>query len=82
MDLIRGNKVIWRKTFFIDLEEAEHASHAVCDFRKISNLECYTPSDNVSVLTARVNDDGWDTSYSNWLKAVSSPQMMDFLFSQ
>ena len=47
---------------------AGHSSHAVCDFRKISNLECYTPSDNVSELTARVNDDGWDTSYVNWLK--------------
>ncbi len=47
---------------------AGHASHAVCDFRKISNLECYTPTDNVSELTARVNDDGWDTSYINWLK--------------
>jgi D-sedoheptulose 7-phosphate isomerase len=47
---------------------AGHASHAVCDFRKISNLECYTPTDNVSELSARVNDDGWDTSYVNWLK--------------
>jgi len=47
---------------------AGHASHAVNDFRKIVGLECYTPTDNVSELTARVNDDGWDTSYSNWLK--------------
>jgi len=47
---------------------AGHSSHAVCDFRKISNIECYTPTDNVSELTARVNDDGWDTSYVNWLK--------------
>ena len=47
---------------------AGHASHAVNDFRKIANIECYTPTDNVSELTARVNDDGWDTSYSNWLK--------------
>lgn len=58
---------------------AGHASHAVCDFRKISNLECYTPSDNVSELTARVNDDGWDTSYSNWLK-VSKFSSKDGLF--
>ena len=58
---------------------AGHASHAVCDFRKISNLECYTPSDNVSELTARVNDDGWDTSYSNWLK-VSKFSSNDGLF--
>ena len=47
---------------------AGHASHAVNDFRKIAGIECYTPADNVSELTARVNDDGWDTSYVNWLK--------------
>jgi D-sedoheptulose 7-phosphate isomerase len=47
---------------------AGHASHAVNDFRKIAGIESYTPSDNVSELTARVNDDGWDTSYINWLK--------------
>lgn len=46
---------------------AGHASHAVNDFRKIAGIEAYTPSDNVSELTARVNDDGWDTSYVNWL---------------
>lgn len=48
---------------------AGHASHAVNDFRKIVGIEAYTPTDNVSELTARINDDGWDTSYSNWLKA-------------
>ena len=47
---------------------AGHASHAVNDFRKICGIEAYTPSDNVSELTARVNDDGWETSYVNWLK--------------
>jgi D-sedoheptulose 7-phosphate isomerase len=47
---------------------AGHASHAVNDFRKIAHIESYTPSDNVSELTARVNDEGWDTSYSEWLK--------------
>jgi len=47
---------------------AGHASHAVNDFRKICGLESYAPTDNVSELTARVNDDGWDTSYSEWLK--------------
>lgn len=44
------------------------ASHAVNDFRKICRFETYTPTDNVSELTARVNDDGWDTSYSAWLE--------------
>ena len=38
---------------------AGHASHAVCDFRKIAQLEAYAPSDNVSELTARANDEGW-----------------------
>jgi len=46
---------------------AGNASHAVNDFRKIVGLEAYAPTDNVSELTARINDEGWDTSYSNWL---------------
>src|SRR5271154_5325244 len=44
---------------------AGNASPAVCDFRKIAQIEAYSPSDNVSELTARVNDEGWDTSYAN-----------------
>jgi len=47
---------------------AGHASHAVNDFRKLCAFEAYTPTDNVSELTARVNDEGWDTSFSAWLK--------------
>ena len=47
---------------------AGHASHAVNDFRKICGIEAYAPSDNVSELTARINDDGWETAYVNWLK--------------
>lgn len=47
---------------------AGHASHAVNDFRKIAGIECYAPTDNVSELTARINDDGWDTAYRNWLE--------------
>jgi D-sedoheptulose 7-phosphate isomerase len=46
---------------------AGHASHAVCDFRKLCNIEAYAPYDNVSELTARVNDEGWDVTISNWL---------------
>jgi D-sedoheptulose 7-phosphate isomerase len=46
---------------------AGHASHAVNDFRKLCRLESYTPTDNVSELTARTNDDGWETSFSAWL---------------
>jgi D-sedoheptulose 7-phosphate isomerase len=47
---------------------AGHASHAVNDFRKIAGIEAYAPTDNVSELTARINDEGWETSYSNWLR--------------
>jgi D-sedoheptulose 7-phosphate isomerase len=47
---------------------AGHASHAVNDFRKIAGLECYAPTDNVSELTARINDDGWESCYANWLQ--------------
>jgi D-sedoheptulose 7-phosphate isomerase len=47
---------------------AGHASHAVNDFRKITGIEAYSPTDNVSELTARINDDGWESSYVNWLK--------------
>lgn len=47
---------------------AGHASHAVNDFRKICDFEAYAPTDNVSELTARTNDEGWDTTFSEWLK--------------
>lgn len=46
---------------------AANASHAVNDFRKIANIECYAPTDNVAELTARINDDGWESSYARWL---------------
>ncbi len=47
---------------------AGHASHAVNDFRKICGFEAYAPTDNVSELTARTNDDGWETVFAEWLK--------------
>jgi D-sedoheptulose 7-phosphate isomerase len=47
---------------------AGHASHAVNDFRKLCSIESYTPTDNVSELTARTNDEGWETSFSAWLE--------------
>lgn len=47
---------------------AGNASHAVNDFRKLCNIECYCPLDNVSELTARINDEGWKTCFVNWLK--------------
>jgi len=47
---------------------AGNASHAVNDFRKIAGFEAYTPTDNVSELTARINDDGWESVFVEWLK--------------
>jgi D-sedoheptulose 7-phosphate isomerase len=58
---------------------AGHASHAVNDFRKIAGIEAYSPSDNVSELTARTNDEGWDTTYAAWLK-VSRLAATDMVF--
>jgi D-sedoheptulose 7-phosphate isomerase len=48
---------------------AAHASHAANDFRKLCGFESYAPTDNVSELTARINDEGWDSSYADWLRA-------------
>src|SRR5688572_18250959 len=61
---------------------AGHASHAVNDFRKIAGIESYTPADNVSELTARTNDDGWETTYSEFLKGsrINAKDMV-FVFS-
>ena len=47
---------------------AAHASHAACDFRKLCALEAYAPTDNVAELTARANDDGWETIFASWLE--------------
>src|ERR1700683_5395161 len=47
---------------------AANASHAVNDFRKICGIECYAPTDNVSELTARTNDEGWPTIFEEWLR--------------
>ena len=58
---------------------AGNASHAVNDFRKIVGVESYAPTDNVSELTARTNDEGWDTVFSEWLK-ISKLNEKDTLF--
>lgn len=61
---------------------AGHASHAIGDFRKIAGIEAYAPSDNVAELTARVNDEGWDTTYVAWLKGSHlRTEDMIFVFS-
>jgi len=58
---------------------AANASHAVNDFRKIAGIECYAPTDNVSELTARTNDEGWPTVFSAWLE-ISQLSDRDALF--
>jgi len=59
----------WGRLFILGVGGgAANASHAVNDFRKICGFECYAPTDNVSELTARTNDDGWASVFSEWLK--------------
>ena len=68
------------RIFFLGVGgSAANSSHAVNDFRKLCNIESYTPTDNVSELTARINDEGWDTSLSNWLR-VSKLNKNDAIF--
>jgi D-sedoheptulose 7-phosphate isomerase len=82
-DLLAGVRRGGGRIFFLGVGGgAGHASHAVNDFRKIAGIESYAPTDNVSELTARINDDGWDTSYENWLKGSRLRQSdMVFVFS-
>ena len=68
------------RVFFLGVGgSAGNCSHAVNDFRKLCNIEAYTPTDNVSELTARINDEGWASSFVNWLK-VSKFKKKDALF--
>ncbi len=70
VDVIRTTRDAGGRMFFCGSGGgAGHASHAACDFRKLANVEAYSVSDNVSELTARVNDEGWDSSYAEWLRA-------------
>ena len=68
------------RIFFLGVGgSAGNATHAVNDFRKLCNIECYSPTDNVSELTARINDEGWDSSLKEWLK-VSRLNSKDAIF--
>ncbi len=68
------------RVFFLGVGgSAGNCSHAVNDFRKIVGIECYAPTDNVSELTARTNDEGWSTVFSEWLK-VSRLKSSDLIF--
>lgn len=68
------------RIFFLGVGgSAGNCSHAVNDFRKLCNIESYTPTDNVSELTARINDEGWENSFVDWLKA-SNLKKKDAIF--
>ena len=68
------------RLFFLGVGgSAGNCSHAVNDFRKLCEIESYTPTDNTSELTARINDDGWNSSFANWLK-VSNLNSADAIF--
>ena len=71
------------RLFFLGVGgSAANCSHAVNDFRKLAGIEAYAPTDNVSELTARTNDEGWDTVFAAWLKTSRlSPKDMLFVFS-
>ena len=68
------------RLFFLGVGgSAANCSHAVNDFRKICEIECYTPIDNVSELTARINDDGWNSIFASWLN-ISKANKNDAIF--
>ena len=80
VDLILNVRKEKGRIFFLGVGgSAGNCSHAVNDFRKICEIECYTPTDNVSELTARINDDGWESAFANWLK-VSNLNSKDAVF--
>jgi D-sedoheptulose 7-phosphate isomerase len=69
IEMLRGVREGGGRLFILGVGgSAGNAGHAVNDFRKICGMEAYAPTDNVSELTARINDDGWESSYVNWLK--------------
>ena len=79
-DLLATVKAEGGRIFFLGVGgSAGNCSHAVNDFRKIVGIECYAPTDNVSELTARTNDDGWASVFVEWLK-VSKIVAKDALF--
>ncbi len=68
-DSLAGVKASAGRLFFLGVGgSAANCSHAVNDFRKIVGMESYTPTDNVAELTARINDEGWESAYAEWLK--------------
>ena len=80
VDILSSVRETGGRLFFLGVGgSAGNASHAVNDFRKIVGIESYAPTDNASELTARTNDDGWDSVFSEWLK-VSNLNKKDAIF--
>ena len=80
IDLIYKVKKNLGRIFFLGVGgSAANCSHAVNDFRKIVGIEAYTPTDNVAELTARTNDEGWETVFIEWLK-ISKLKSKDLVF--
>jgi D-sedoheptulose 7-phosphate isomerase len=79
-ELLATVKASGGRIFFVGVGgSAANCSHAVNDFRKLAGIECYAPTDNVAELTARINDDGWDSAFVEWLK-VSRLDKRDAVF--
>lgn len=69
IDILKATKENGGRLFILGVGgSAANASHAVNDFRKLGGIETYAPTDNVSELTARTNDEGWETTFTEWLK--------------
>ena len=78
--VLAGLKSGGGRLFFLGVGgSAANCSHAVNDFRKLAGMECYAPTDNVAELTARINDEGWESSFVGWLK-VSRLRNTDGVF--
>ncbi len=80
VEIIYNVKKKFGRIFFIGVGgSAANCSHAVNDFRKIAGIESYTPTDNVAELTARTNDEGWESVFKEWLK-ISKLKSKDLIF--
>jgi len=80
VNLLAEVKASGGRVFFLGVGgSAANCSHAVNDFRKLVGMECYAPTDNVAELTARINDDGWESTFVEWLK-VSRLGKQDAVF--
>src|SRR5579859_5231913 len=78
--ILADTKAASGRVFFLGVGgSAANCSHAVNDFRKLAGIECYTPTDNAAELTARINDEGWESTFVEWLR-VSRLRRDDAVF--